>query len=165
MVVRHSLPMMAAVCMALASCGGPKVLTDDDKRQLQQVRTIEINQTLDLRTTPDDDDKGWRTIEPTLTEKIQKAGLAVAGRGQAADATLSVYVTFVKIRPLGSPPPPPGSKEPSSLLIDLRLSHKSVGRIFSYIATAPAPYAINVPQTELIRDFDQILLRKLYKQP
>ena len=157
-----ALSLMGSVI--LPGCSGPKVLTDDDKQQLQQVRTIEIDETLDLRTTPNDDDKAWETIESTLAGKIEKAGYSVAGKSEKADAKLSVYVTFVNIRTVGAPLPPIGSQEPAYLHIDLRLTHKSVGRVFTYDTDVPAPYAANYPNDPLIRDLDQILRRKLYKE-
>ena len=159
----HLMRATLVLCMLVAGCAGPKVLTDNDKNQLRQARTIKIDETLDMRSTPSDDDQSWRTIKATLSEKIQLAGLVVVGDSQPADATLKVYVTFVRIQSPGAPPPAPGSNVPSYLLIDLRLEHKDVGRVFNYSTTAAAPYGVSYPQTELIRGFDRVLLRSLYK--
>jgi hypothetical protein len=147
--------LLGATSFIAIGCGGaPKVLTEDDKKQLQQVRVIELDIASIHPRTP------IEHARSIVVEKIKSAGLVVARKGESADAELDVFLDLVRPAGTGTVRQPDDSL---ILYISVRLDHKRVGRVFDYWDHISPPYTENLSKSELVRDLDYILKLKLHK--
>jgi TonB family protein len=155
-----NLTFALATTLLLTACAGPTVLNEDDKAQLRQVNRIRVKVGGDYRTQPPGSDGIWDHVARFVEARVRAAGYSVAEKAEQVDTTISVYIVFVNVQPVGTPSPD-YKRGTRYMRTELHIEHARLGRLSRHTNLVESPYQENYVEADTFKWLDKNILISL----